>query len=289
MDGGDGQLVNVFWREDGSTLFSETWGANPLPSSMVARPNPLNTRGAGVLAGALTVAGKLETGSESASAVWSLVQVFIQFSREVDGGNVQRLVFREPLQPVGKRRVFGAAPHGHATTQQRPVVIHIAHDALFVVTVVELLPPEALQLQRVKREIPGEYFAHELLLHFASEQALFLRQQVLSSEGAAASQRRSGSSLSRGELSGALVGAGSNWQTSPHAGTSLASREEIQASYASESSEPNSYESFESSGASFSSSSHEDELPKKSTPLMPVDRALVSEEVRRIFSTYKKG
>lgn len=295
MDSGDGQLVNVFWREDGSVLFNETWGSDPLSPSMSARPNALNSRSAGALAGALTNSGKSEAGGESTTAtVWSLVQVFIQFSREVDGGNVQRLVFREPLQPVGKRRVFGAAPQGRATTQQRPVVIHIAHDALFVVTVAELLPPEALQLQRVKREIPGEHFAHELLLHFAAEQASFSRQQELSSAGGApaATPRQSGSPASRANRGSPSAAGG----TAAHAARRVESppvsgQQMMSASYGSGTSDSGSYESYESSARSrsYSTSSHEDQAPKKSTPMMPVDKAVISGEVQRILSSYRRA
>lgn len=274
MASGDGQLVNVFWRETGAVLFTQTWGSDPLSQSIAARASAQSSRNLASLPAGPSVP---ETnGDSTTAAVWSLVQVFIQFAREVEGGNVQRLVFREPLQPGGKQRGFGATPAGRASTQLRPIVIHLAHDALFVVTVAELLPPEALQLQRLKREIPGEHFAHELLLHFAAGQASFLREKELSSL-----HKPTASSTSRARLGNA--GGGVNLEMPAEA------EHELPSEYGSQNSGSESFESLNSSGASYSSSSQADRAPKSETLMMPVDTSEITEEVNRILLSYRKG
>jgi hypothetical protein len=101
--------------------------------------------------------------------------VFVQFAREVDGGNIQRLVFRDAALPVGKRRVFGTTT-GSATDHRVPIVVHVAHDALFVVTVTESIPAAASDLYRSEsQDATISAFAHAVLGHVASQEDDFLK------------------------------------------------------------------------------------------------------------------
>lgn len=70
--------------------------------------------------------------------MWPLVKVFLQFSREVQGGSVHRLVFRSPSEYTPEPQVFRPAPVSRRPRD--PIVAHIAHDELFVVVVTEIGP-----------------------------------------------------------------------------------------------------------------------------------------------------
>lgn len=291
-----GQVVSVFWRADGSVLFDETAGLGPLDvasrrgvkasaesrsSSQDARPNAGWSTGASSLTPA-------ETGSITAGTVWSLVQVFIQFSREVDGGNVQRLVFREPVQPVGKRRGFGATPANRSAGGQRPILVHVAHDGLFVVTVTETLPPSASQLSPPADDFPATAFSRAVLKYFAALQATFSETSA-----ARASALREGSLGRESANSSSRARSRSNRQTggsaSPYGGTPLIGRNDIQRSYASESSgasfSSSSQSEYFSNESSLSSSVDQPEAPVlEVTPMMPIDDSTVATDIQRILS-----
>jgi hypothetical protein len=303
-----GRLVNVFWRGDGRVLVDETWGASP-PSSARPRPaDPALPAGGGRASLSSRPAPGGSFAPVSAATVWSLVQVFIQFSREVDGGNVQRLVFRDPVQPVGKRRVFGAAPAGPAAASPQPVLIHVAHDALFAVTVTEALPPDASQLRRLRHEFPAGQFAHDVLLYFSAEQAAFLNSSAAPAGTAATSTEQRRAEISAGGRSrqptgadgGAVAGAAAPAASrSPGGGAPGGQRPplsnlEIQRSYASDTSGSGTYASHASISLdeTFASSSDEGRGSEDGAaavpPMMPIEGGAAAQEVRRILATYQK-
>lgn len=273
------RLINVFWREDGAVLYSETWGSGALPTVPKQQErSPKDAPAASVLSSAGSKSGATET--VSASTVWSLVQVFIQFAREVGGGNVQRLIFRDPVQPDGKPQAFGAAPTGVPTATRRPVLIHVANDELFAVTVTEALPAETSQLHRLKDAFPAGIFVHEALLYVAMQQSSFLnRESPPSAEGAQIAQARA-----RG------VAESSPPAVAPAArGGVVTSRADVQRSYVSDTSDSGSFASpsLSSSQGSFSSSAEDnlraaDENDVDVTPMMTFEYAVLRTELQRI-------
>lgn len=72
-----------------------------------------------------------------ADRLWPLIQVFVQFSREVQGGDVKRLVFRGPKAYAQTHNQFEALP---LPARPTPVtIVYLVHSERFVVTVTEQL------------------------------------------------------------------------------------------------------------------------------------------------------
>lgn len=69
--------------------------------------------------------------------LWPLIQVFVQFSREVNGGDVKRLVFRSPLAYAPTHDHF--QPMSHPARPAPCIVVYLAHMHHFVVAVTERL------------------------------------------------------------------------------------------------------------------------------------------------------
>lgn len=76
-----------------------------------------------------------------AENLWPLIRIFVQFSREVHGGSVKRLVFRSPQAYATQTHRF--EPSQHPPRAAPVIVVHVAHDPLFVVAVTERLSAEA--------------------------------------------------------------------------------------------------------------------------------------------------
>lgn len=270
------RLINIFWRGDGSVLYDETWGSGTLPT--VPRAQERSGQEAHVTPSAHSSCMNKSDGTEivSGRTIWSLVQVFIQFAREVDGGSVQRLIFRDPVEPVGNRRVFGSNIAGVALC--RPVLIHVANDALFVVTVTEALSAETSQLRRLSDDFPAKLFVQEVLLYVAHQQASFTNNAVQTTQTAPGPARRA-------DISAAATSAPSN----AVGGGAATSRAEMQRSYVSDTSESSfaSHPSLTLSQGSYTSSADDphtsDETPL--APMMPFDATTLQGEIRRIADT----
>lgn len=112
--------VHVFHRSDGKCIHDKNWDTDTPTSTAQTIDTP-------------------ETTSIPQATLWPLIQVFIQFAREVQGGSVKRLVFRDPEEYAPNVRSFRSAPHLQHTDDKPPIVIHVAHDDLFVVAVTERL------------------------------------------------------------------------------------------------------------------------------------------------------
>lgn len=271
------RLISIFWRGDGSVLFDEKWGSGRLP--YVLRPQERSGQEAAFPPSVNPGSMNNSDGSEAVSGrtIWSLVQVFIQFAREVDGGSVQRLIFRDPVHPVGNRQAFGSSPSGVSLRQ--PVLIHVANDGLFVVTVTEALSAEVSPLRRADDDFPAKQFVQEVLLHVAQRQASFTNGTTTQTvQSTPASARRTAAS-SRANLPGSRVG-----------GDSLATaRADVQRSYISDTSDSSfaSHPSASLSENSFTSSEGDrgssDDAP--SAPMMPIDTTLLRAEIHRIANS----
>lgn len=158
--------VNVFSRTSGDCIHDDVWVSSGAAGAASSKPalEPI-----------------------PAATVWSLVQVFVQFARELDGGNVQKLIFRTPQDVVGKSRRFGSG-QAHRAATQHPLLIHLAYDALFVVTLSEVDAPRlALRLdgpragRRSDPEVPSSSaelskFCNALLQFVAGEQAKYCEE-----------------------------------------------------------------------------------------------------------------
>lgn len=112
--------VNVFYRSDGRCVHEKPWDDEHATHSSDPVDSP----------------------SIPSSTLWPLIQVFIQFAREVQGGSVKRLVFRNPEEYAPSVQRFRSAPQQRNTEDKHPVVVHVAHDDLFVVAVTEILPAD---------------------------------------------------------------------------------------------------------------------------------------------------
>lgn len=77
----------------------------------------------------------------AADKLWPLIQVFVQFSREVHGGHVKRLVFRSPKAYAPAHKRFEPAPH--PTRPAAVTIVYLAHSERFVVAVTERLIGDA--------------------------------------------------------------------------------------------------------------------------------------------------
>lgn len=123
---------------------------------------------------------KRPTNNNTAAALWPLLKVFMQFSREVQGGAIKRLVFRNPADYTPRAHRFEPAPPS-IDPGLPPVVVHVAHDDLFVVAVTEVLSDasNAGRLGLVKHGdtfgVTITNFCTSLLDFLRDEQTRFLR------------------------------------------------------------------------------------------------------------------
>lgn len=79
----------------------------------------------------------MESHNISPAVLWPLIKVFVQFSREVQGGSVKRLVFKSPDDYAPAVKCFQSAPQ-QKPPSKHPIVVHVAHDELFVVSILEI-------------------------------------------------------------------------------------------------------------------------------------------------------
>lgn len=109
----------LFYRADGKCILHKPYLEDPTPPQSPPPSPPLL----------------------SPSSLWPLLQVFIQFARELQRGNVKRLVFRHPHLYTPPLHRFQPMPHSaHKPHSDLPIVVHIAHDDLFVIAVIEQVP-----------------------------------------------------------------------------------------------------------------------------------------------------
>ena len=111
--------VNVFQKPDGKCVHDKSWDDGS--SSKHA-------------------AHQLKTTPIAPLTLFPLIQVFVQFSREVQGGSVRRLVFRNPDEYAPVVKSFRPTPHRNVSDDKPPLVIHIADNDSFIVTVTETIP-----------------------------------------------------------------------------------------------------------------------------------------------------
>lgn len=67
-----------------------------------------------------------------ADALWPLIQVFIKFSRDVQGGHIRRLVFRSPAAYAPSSHRFAASAHARTPGS---TVVYVAQSDRYVVAV----------------------------------------------------------------------------------------------------------------------------------------------------------
>lgn len=148
--------INVFYRSDGTCIYDKNWDDEASNHSTNAK----------------------ESVSISGSELWPLVQVFVQFAREVQGGPVRRLVFRNPHEYAPTVQRFEASPQYSDATGKRPFVVHVAHDELFAVTVCETLRNEpgldGMEDEENAAGVPVAEFCELILDHLVKEQTAFL-------------------------------------------------------------------------------------------------------------------
>lgn len=104
--------VYVFYRSDGKCIHHGPWD---VPHSS----QPLQN-----------------IASVPPSTLFPLIQVFIQFSREVQGNSVKRLVFRTTSDLMPPPQRFHSRPQRSGSSKQ-PFIIHVAHDDIFVVALTD--------------------------------------------------------------------------------------------------------------------------------------------------------
>lgn len=108
--------VYVFHRSDGKCIHENNWDdRSPSAASGPLEPIP-------------------------ASTLWPLIQVFVQFAREVQGGSVKRLVFKTPADYAPTVTRFQPMPQSPKSSATPSTVIHVAHNDLFAVAVTEHVP-----------------------------------------------------------------------------------------------------------------------------------------------------
>lgn len=184
--------VNVFWREDGRCIFGEKLEARERFSDIAQRrqhgasdsksknsgfANPRSMSGTSPYFLHGSQRETLPTDEVSSSTIWSLVQVFIQFSREVDGGNVQKLVFRDQARSTIGSHNFGT-PKAALETGKSPVLIHVAHNQLFAVTLTERLRMDTTDMPLVADQSSSSSLVQSVLRLFESKQAEYLRSST---------------------------------------------------------------------------------------------------------------
>lgn len=108
-----------------------------------------------------------------AENLWPLLRIFVQFSREVHGGDLKRLVFRSPEAYAAQSHRFEPSQH---PPQAAPVfVVHVAHDPKFVVAVTERLSSEATAASALL-SVPDDSQSHALSIsQFCTSILDFLR------------------------------------------------------------------------------------------------------------------
>lgn len=89
-----------------------------------------------------TTPQSLKPHSILADRLWPLIQVFVQFSREVHGGEVKRLVFRSPESYAPTHNQF--EPASHPGRPPPVIVVYIARGDRFVVAVTERLVADSV-------------------------------------------------------------------------------------------------------------------------------------------------
>ncbi|CAN8069164.1 unnamed protein product [Agarophyton chilense] len=104
--------VNVFARADGTCLHDVVWQQ---PSQQPQPP---------------------EAHKITADNIWPIIHNFISLARDVDGGPLRRLVFRNPSQYAPTVANFDPIVK-HAEHRRAPVVVHVHSDSRFVITVTE--------------------------------------------------------------------------------------------------------------------------------------------------------
>lgn len=70
--------------------------------------------------------------------IWPIIQNFIGLSRDIDGGTLRRLVFRSPADYAPTVKKFNSV-NQQTPNPTPPIVMHVFHDARFVVTVIQYL------------------------------------------------------------------------------------------------------------------------------------------------------
>lgn len=128
-------------------------------------------------------------GSIGPDTLIRLVKVFVQFSREVQGGNVKRLLFRNPQDYAPKAYRFQPTPRSYNKPEKRPIIVHVAHDDIFVVTVTEIILEDLKSYQILMvNENQGSIlslceFCESLLDWLRREQKFFLSNLKKSGNG----------------------------------------------------------------------------------------------------------
>lgn len=111
-----------------------------------------------------------------AEKLWRLIQVFVQFSRDVQGGNVRRLVFRSPKVYAPSTHRFEPSPHPSNNHNQAVTIVYIAQSDRYVVAVTERLVTSTTQnmLDTHSPLIPVQKFCHSILESLHSQHDTFL-------------------------------------------------------------------------------------------------------------------
>lgn len=162
--------LNVFWRQDGQCLFEEGLGNR---RSSQSHPPGGRSQDPSLPTNRNIRDNAVDEQLPDSATLWSLVQVFVQFAREVQGGRVRRLLFRNKMMPVGRSHTFGATAR-KSRTNVHQTEVHVAHDDLFVATVTEIYrePPPGLRHCSTP-DAATSNFLQAVLEYFAEEQAKF--------------------------------------------------------------------------------------------------------------------
>lgn len=151
----------LFYRSNGKCILHKPYLEDPPSPHSSTPPSPLLTP----------------------SSLWPLLQVFMQFARELQRGNVKRLVFRHPELYTPPLHRFQPMPHPtHKPHPNLPVVVYVAHDNLFVVAITEQLSAsQSLDLLTMAPDDPDQSpvfniadFCGSLLDFLNQEQTSFL-------------------------------------------------------------------------------------------------------------------
>lgn len=78
-----------------------------------------------------------------ADKLWKLIKVFAQFSRDVQGGNVRRLIFRNPKSYAPPHNRFEPTPASQTSRSAPVTIIYLAFSERYAVAVTERLTGEA--------------------------------------------------------------------------------------------------------------------------------------------------
>lgn len=160
--------------------------------------------------------------------LFPLIHLFVQFSREVQGGSVKRLVFRNPAEYAPTVKTFRPTLQQSASDDKPPLVIYIAHNESFIVTVTETVPVNspAADIAGVETETPPALTITEFCdscLDFLSKEQAAYRSTVRNDSA--------DDTISRNALS-------SNGESSLHDSQNFETQSDGSASYDRKSSEP---------------------------------------------------